>query len=456
MIATRLPDLFRYRKTELTARKLSVALSFALVLAACALLLTVNSEKPGRWLSMGKMTFWIQGLGLLVYGAARTGASVSGERAARTWDFQRLTPMSSWRSAVGRLLGAPLLGWVVAVAAAPFGAVASFMGGYFPEWCAWQAHLACSGFFALSLGLFISAHAESAAIRSAGWAAPVAGLVAMATIAQAPLLWTEAAESGLFAMTNGPSVTLFGQGVDPFWFASLSCLAFGGWLFAFASWRIGHDYLEKPRSWAGPGFVAFFSLYVFGLTQGRAGDARLASAVACLPAYASALWTPEGEDSFGDWIAALRSSSRRFWPPAPWALNLATALAVGIGFAIWTQGMGVLSPALTALRDLCLVQSIRTERFKRPELVSALALTLVYLASGTAALVLSAAEKAQPARLAPITWLALNLAEPSAASALFAAAHAFIGALVLAVAMSRARQLKKRTKSASLLIGASK
>lgn len=416
-----LPDLYRYAKTELVWRKLAIAIGFAAIVSACSLLVALDSERDGRWLSMAKQIYWIQGLGLLVYGTARMGASVSGERAARTWDFQRLTPMSSWQSAWGRFLGAPLLAFVVAIAAAPFGVGAALAGGFVQEWAAWQAHLLCSALLSLSFGLFASAHAENAAIRGAGWAAPVAGLVLLSTFGQIPLLWASVSNLGVLEF-GGKTILFFGQPVGPVLFMSASAVAYAGWLFAFGAWRIGHDYLERRRPWAGPAFVAFLAFYFFGLRSQSSLDLHFAAFAACVPAYTSALGIPAGEDPFREWLARARTSWRTAGAPPAWILTWAAALAAGAIFAALDQAPGLLAPALMAARDLCFIQAIQLSKFKRPELVAALALALIYVASVT----LAAISGGSIEYFLPAIRIGGGVAPPA-----IALAHAAIGALWL-------------------------
>lgn len=112
------PEIYRYFKRDFTFKRFVLAIIVA-SLVSLSILALRNSmglfaeqgvsplgETGGQWA--------IQVLLILMYlyvvGGAVLGISqsITAERTQRTWDLQRLTPVSSWAMAVGKVIGPSL------------------------------------------------------------------------------------------------------------------------------------------------------------------------------------------------------------------------------------------------------------------------------------------------------------------------------------------------------------
>ncbi len=137
------PELIRNVRSGLSRNKL--ILLVLLTLAACAfnIILCIASEAPSRYLRRSinaeeiaaafRYAFFIAAgvqLGLLgLSSIALVSAAVAGERDLKTWDLQRMTPMSPLAMAWGKLVGSNAAVWVVVLSSFPAQAVSVMAGG---------------------------------------------------------------------------------------------------------------------------------------------------------------------------------------------------------------------------------------------------------------------------------------------------------------------------------------
>jgi len=112
------PEIIRYVRSEARRGRLVTGLITANLIALAIYLMATQSEDLGERLVT--ILLMVQGALLLVYGTVRTTASVLAERAERTWDFQRLTPLSSWELTWGKLIGAPIFPYFLLLSLLPW------------------------------------------------------------------------------------------------------------------------------------------------------------------------------------------------------------------------------------------------------------------------------------------------------------------------------------------------
>lgn len=343
----------------------------------------------------------------LMWGARLASASVLGEVAGRTWDWQRSSTLSGWQMAWGKLFGATVYPWygvgvalVAALVAAQVqpGTIQWLPEHLLPSLARDWIRLILSALFgqavALMLALVLLARGGEAG-RTNRLSAEVGGYVAGLT---ACVLAGGVAREDLFSQVD--------------WFhwrpgnavVELASLAFwAGWA-VIGAWRLMARELQIPlRPWAWPVFVATASLWAAGLLPTAAllrdhisiqpslpwesglVEAALrcfvAVAVASLATWAGALTDAKSPVQLRRLQSALQQ--RRFdQVPAlapPWVLGLPVLAAAVAGyllvwillrrpgviesslggtFRLWQPPLAALSLLLFLVRDIGLIYAL--------------------------------------------------------------------------------------------------
>jgi hypothetical protein len=248
-----LPDLYRYRKSELPREK--VVLGGIVVTLICFVILLITTGVDQKsWENLATTFFYVQAIIWLIAASSQTSGAVSSERSERTWDFQRLTPLTSLQTALGKLLGAPIFMLVMGALVIPWSAYAAFRMGvdggltFFTN----QLTLIVLAFLCNSLGLLISSLTTVGAKKSSMALAPILGL---------GILWVYAFFTAVrFHEERALDVHYYSQDISAATFVTASAFAFGLWTFLAAKWQIGRDYLEPRRAWRNPAFLIFITL----------------------------------------------------------------------------------------------------------------------------------------------------------------------------------------------------
>lgn len=382
------PEIVRYWRSEARPARLAAGIITANVVAVASYLAAGRAADPGY--ALVTWLFRMQAAIVLVYGVLRTLGSVSGERTARTWDFQRLTPVGAWELALGKLVGAPVFAFVLAVSLAPWAlfAVTQTERVSFAQLAYWYGLLGCIGFGALCVGLFLSAYND----RGRGGAVPSGGvLISMLGFQYLGLVLT------LPFADRRPEAHFYGWVYPADLFSALTAAAFGIWALLGATWRIGQDLQEAPHCWRFPAFLFFVFWYGLGIERVVKGqpNAPVVGPVALLW-WVQALVYLAGFSTFvgADWLRRWRLSetrSERLHGTPLWLIGLA-ALILLAGLAAWLaaadgrtpaaqQRLLVMIPAF-ALRDLAFLQWCRLGRSRRPDLMAMVYLALVYTLPG--------------------------------------------------------------------------
>ena len=387
------PEIYRYCKQE--AGRVRLVSGFAGATALCLAAAFLVKHTTGSWYDFLKIVTFMQFNMLLFYGTLCTAKSVTQERAARTWDFQRLTPLSAFRLAAGKFLGAPVFPWFLAASMLPAGLAAGLLGtGIQTDFlCRYALGITASLLF-MAAGLLASSYDETGGSGAGFLSGPLLGLVGLSVLNTGfryrdQVLGLYPEPMGFYGYTLGyvPGVT----------FLSVSFLVFAAWAFLGARYRIGRDLLEKRRLWRMPAFMFFLAWYAAGMAM--ADNSRPPTApvsallLPALAAYISAVLSGERREYWRRWLSpggrlAARLDEAPAWLKGTAAVFLIAAVLAGINFftglfgpptAFWRAF--VLLP-LFLLRDMMFLQWCRFSNSRRPEVMALIYIALAYALPG--------------------------------------------------------------------------
>lgn len=169
------PEFIRNCRAQLRPRRLLLVAS---IIAALSLVVGYSAYQsytgPDNWGTMlFLVAFYSQVFTLCLGGAYYCLHAISSERAHNTFDFQRVTQLSSLELALGKLFGAPSVAWFATLCMLPATLVGALVGGISPLRLAAGYLILFTGALAVH-ALFLLA--SLAAARTSGG---VAGLVAV-------------------------------------------------------------------------------------------------------------------------------------------------------------------------------------------------------------------------------------------------------------------------------------
>jgi hypothetical protein len=319
-----------------------------------------------------------QALILLVYGATRASGAVRTERQEKTWDLQRLTPLTSFEIAFGKGIGAPLFAYFLAALMLPWvlAGYAISRGAFSPAVLLWdQACLIAVAFLTISTGLLISSHTVEKLSK------PITEIFGS-------LIGFFAAYNFLLIFSSehyksNDLVAYWGRDLHGHAWMTLGAFLFGLWAFMGAKWRIGRDLLEGGRLWHVPAFMAFLLIYQSGLDN---LEIYLTAPVLAIFVYLAALLNSEGLEQWREWI----SGGKFFCNRMPVLVNaslsyvLLAAFTVGSGLAYGARDgheywRYPLLQSCFLLRDCAFLQLCRLSRTRRPEIIALIFIGLSYV-----------------------------------------------------------------------------
>ena len=412
-IQERFPDLYRYVRSEAHPVRLATGIATAYLICLAVLLSLHDAEDP--WFRMFGTVRWLQFLPLFLYGTTRAAASIFSERAERTWDFQRLTPLGSLEIAVGKLIGAPIFAYLLFLSTLPWTVMAVLFSpqvSLHSVWAYYRTPLAAA-FFLLNAALISSAHSgdgkQGRLLYATGALLGFWGVLQFMGIGMERLLHGGGQKTLVF----------YGWTLSCELFLILSLLVFGVWSFFGAQWRVAEDLLEKRRFWRFPFFLAFLAWYLMGLEgvggvngggvspmdmeklyRSGAGQAQNPAqawgaifhslkSVAVLSqlglfVYLGAFLRPERLDYWRRWLFMRRGRERLDRTPV-WVTGYITTAVVAGAMMIRHAGEQELFLRVFPLmmvflgRDLCFIQWCRFTRSRKAEGMAMIYLTLAYL-----------------------------------------------------------------------------
>ncbi len=415
------PEIYRYRAQEAGKIRLISGLAAALALSAATAYSVYRTT--GSWEDYLSAVTFMQFNMLVFYGAICTARSVTQEKAERTWDLQRLTPLSSLEIAAGKLLGAPVFPWFLFACLLPAAALTLALApGVYHEFFSRYALGLSIALFAMALGLLASAYDDSGGKGAGHLSGPLVGLACAVLLNSAfryaDSLWLSfSPEIYFYGLQPGPAGSVL--------FLTASFMAFAAWAFLGARYRIGRDLLEKRRAWRLPAFLFFLAWYITGFEHRFSYNGAPQFAALLLPglaAYMAAFLSSERREYWRRWLAG-ESRARRLDDAPAWVKGAAPMLVISAvlyllyGFAApGASGRVYPVAALFLLRDLMFLQWCRFSASRRPEMMALACLALAYFLPML--ILLPAGMKGPAAAFIPYTderlGLAANLAGPLA------------------------------------------
>ena len=125
------PELIRNIRAQLRADRMVAAAAICFALSVVAAFAEYRQYGPSveQWgRQMLGLTFWAQGLVLLLGGGFAALAAISREKELNTFDFQRATLLTPWQLTAGKLLGAPAFMYFIALCLVPVAAAGAVAG----------------------------------------------------------------------------------------------------------------------------------------------------------------------------------------------------------------------------------------------------------------------------------------------------------------------------------------
>lgn len=380
------PEIYRFKAQEAGRVRLLSGLAGALAVCAAAGYSVAKTTRswPDYLSAVTAMQFNM----LVFYGALCTAKAVTQEKAERTWDFQRLTPLSSFEIAAGKFLGAPVFPWFLFACMLP----AAFLPLLFSSetyglfLSRFSLGLTCA-LLAMAAGLLASSYDDTGGSGIGQLSGPLVGLTGI-------IMLNMSFRFAGTALENGESwVYYYGSHLGPvggLLFTAGSFLAFAAWAFLGARCRIGGDLLERRRAWRLPAFIIFTALYVNGFEHGSAGRGDMpftALILAVLAAVIAAFLSPERGEYWRRWLKG-ENPARRLDDAPAWMKGSAAVFAAAAALYL-VYGTGADGPVrpyarlyailpLFMLRDLLFLQWCRFSASRRPEMMALAYLAMAY------------------------------------------------------------------------------
>ncbi|MDD5302873.1 MAG: hypothetical protein PHS14_07145 [Elusimicrobia bacterium] len=369
-LSRRFPEIYRCLLTECSSARLALGAGTSLALGAAFWSAAGWDRDPGKMLFL--YAFWTQVATFIVYGSIRASASIADEREAKTWDLQRLTPLTSGDIAAGKLLGAPVYAAFLAALLMPWALVGALRSQGVGAGVAFiYLQFAATAFLALSLALLSSAYSDLSRGGSAATAGTLIGLGSLYTLAPA-----------LVKAPSDAGIVYFGLNIPNVLWMPLATAGFGAWAFAAAKWRVGRDLLEPARFWRFPAFLLYLIFFLLGFEKASAYFALLLPAAATVM---TALAEPTTPEAWRRWLAASDWGDRIDRTPS-WISGAAVCVAAAL-FISLIPAMPGLAPyrrlplvlSLFLVRDAAFIQACRFTKSRRPEILAVVFLSLAYL-----------------------------------------------------------------------------
>jgi len=371
-----------------------------------------------RWLvglQAVTLTFWT------LFSCAQ---SVSGERDRKTWDFQRITRLTSAEILIGKLLGEPVLVYFAVLCAAPITLISGLAAGL-------SLGTVLSIFvFLVSISMFLGLGGMwlSTLLESRTRAVGLIAALALYGFTLGLYNFRDSGLPGLAAMSpltgildalgeTGPKISpvLFNHPVSWLLMTLLLCGSFGAWLWLMLVRNLKRDYPEiRPLSrWEAVGCAAFLNFLIYALLspihtiafEGRVGwfddgksVALFAVAMNGLFLFLMGLATLTPQERLKVWRRTANKSALFADDGLPWPwLGMSAVVAYALmvwGLLAWNHTLPLESTTLQAsairlllvlvfvTRDVLFLQWCMLTRLRQPVVKGVLFLALYYMAAG--------------------------------------------------------------------------
>lgn len=414
------PELLRNLRIQLRPRRMIAAAAICAAISISAIVIYVHDPPAaGEEPTFLRIVLFLQLLALLVGGGIYCIQSVHTEKDQNTFDYQRLTPMSPLRLALGKLFGAPALAYFVVLCLMPLALFGAYVGrvgvGPFLQ-CYLVLLLGCITYHSLALltSLFLVRGSSAGGII---FYLGLAWLGSMDVMSQGgPLaIHTLGPAFGLTLIDRDSSAgwgnrvgdlwdQFFGASVAHLWVLIVLYAAFTAWFLLALARNLKRDpsayeIFSPPQGFA---FVIFLNFLLLGFfqwaTETSPGEAEAIILAFGLPLFAI----------FGLSLLRNRESARRRiiglgaraegWIAALWPMPYMLAGVLVTGFAVlkfirlrlpesneWNLGTGLFIVVVFALwlsRDVLYLQWMNLRRSKHPLVISVLFMIVFYSCSG--------------------------------------------------------------------------
>lgn len=423
------PELVRHARAELRPVRALTAALVVLVIAALVALSCYGIEHNNQkeyfrifyiWM------IWAQGVVLVLWTISSCSQAISGERQHKTYDFLKTTRLTSEEILVGKLLGAPILGYFTVGCSLPISLVAGLLGGYSLSTILLTYLLMIV--FALVLGL-ASLELSMLGEKTSG------GILVLAFLLLYPMLmlgfaFMESPFPGLGAVSILPAIfglygfqewgrigapLFFGVHVSYTFLSLFLYCTFGAWFVLMLRRNLKKE-LEEVRllsRWQALGFAAYINLLMYAFLDFSSkykitpADMSTVAVVvnACILLLVGVTTLTPHEQLKMWWRRRAAGEAHYFSSdglPWPWLVlgalgaylfMLAAAVALGRSapFSQWpwkTVALELLTVLVYIAADILFLQYCNLTRMKRPILKGVLYLMLYYTAAGIAAGVL--------------------------------------------------------------------
>lgn len=420
------PELVRHARAELRPVRLLTAALVVLVIAALIALSCYGAEHNDQkeyfrlfyiWLA------WAQGVVLALWCISACSQAISGERQHKTYDFLKTTRLTSEEILIGKLLGAPILGYFTVGCSLPISIIAGLLGGYRLSTILLTYLLVIV--FALVLGL-ASLCLSMLGEKTSG------GILVLALLLLYPMLmlgfaFMESPFPGLGAASILPAIfglygfhewgrmtapLFFGFRVSYVFLSLFLYCTFGTW-FVLVLRRNLKKELEEIRllsRWQALAFAAYINLLFYSFLDFGAKEKVTPSDVSTIALVVNAgilllvgLATLTPHEQLKMWWRRRAAGQAHYFSsdglPWPWLvltaagaylfmLVAALALHRSAPFSAWpwkAAALELLTLTVYIVRDILFLQFCNLTRMKRPVLKGFLYLTLYYTAAGITA-----------------------------------------------------------------------
>jgi hypothetical protein len=417
------PEYVRHVRAELRPPRAVTAALLVLLICGLVALICWNAERNDLKESFRIYHLWLLGIQFTILGfwcVSACGQAISRERELKTYDFLRTTRLGAAELMVGKMLGAPVMGYFVVCCSLPISILAGFFGGYSVGTLVWAYALLLVFALLISLlSLWLSMLLEKASP------------IALALLIFLPLGWTFSLANTSFpsfgAISIFPAIfsiygaeadiapakpTLFGVTTSFPVLTVLVYVAVGAWFVLMLARNLKKD-REQIRClsrWQAVGFGAFLNILFYAFLDPRQLAAKPGTGLVAPEDIARFAIALNGVILFGLGLATLTPPERlKVWwrrraageenyfsqSGLPWPWLAATALvayallfaeAVGLRGSIaldrWQLGpaaLGLLTVLIFVTWNILFLQWCNLTHMKRPLVKGVLYLCLYYV-----------------------------------------------------------------------------